>query len=248
MSWISTILLRAEAITSFPSKNICVSDSFALRLSGRRSARSTKRPVVILVTNLWGMGEYPGPITKSFPTAADETEMVGKADTTRPESQWTRTRSKRKGGKTIRRRGKCGKVETNEGPIKVHVIVAWLREACVSGASDHVEITVEFEFGGAGCNGMALWLCNAARMPGKLSVNAFDIAWANASLLVLMFCLSCKMDGPAEDSTSAPDDGTTSLSPSNMVVARLLFVVPGIKSTQKNMTKTRSVEAEGQGI
>ena len=84
MSWISTILLRAGATTSFPSKNVCVSDSFALRLSGRRSASSTKRPVVILVTNLCGMGEYPGPITKSFPTAADETEMAGKADTTPP--------------------------------------------------------------------------------------------------------------------------------------------------------------------
>ena len=30
------------------------------------------------------MGEYPGPITKSFPTAADETEMAGKAVTTPP--------------------------------------------------------------------------------------------------------------------------------------------------------------------
>ena len=30
------------------------------------------------------MGEYLGLITKSFPTAADETEMVGKADTTPP--------------------------------------------------------------------------------------------------------------------------------------------------------------------
>ena len=84
-------------------------------------------------------------------------------------------------------------------------------------------------------------------MPGKLSVNAFDIAWANASLLVLMFCPACKTDGPAEDTTAAPDDGTISLSLSNTVVARLLFVVRGIKSTQKTRQKL-SVEAEGQGI
>ena len=70
-------------------------------------------------------------------------------------------------------------------------------------------------------------------MPGKLSVNAYDIAWANVSLLVLMFCPACKTDDPAEDTTSAPDDGTTSLSPSNMVVARLLFVERAIKSTRK---------------
>ena len=85
-------------------------------------------------------------------------------------------------------------------------------------------------------------------MPGKLSVNAFDIAWANASLLVLMFCPACKTDGPAEDTTAAPDDGTISLLLSNMIVARLLFVVRGIKSTQKTRPKLRSVEAEGQGI
>jgi len=30
------------------------------------------------------MGEYAGPITKSFQTAADETEMAGKADMTPP--------------------------------------------------------------------------------------------------------------------------------------------------------------------
>ena len=74
--------------------------------------------------------------------------------------------------------------------------------------------------------------------------NAVDIAWANASLLVLMFCLAYKTDDPAEDTTSAPVDGTTSLSPSNMVVARLLFVsrllfvVHGKKSTEKNTTNS----------
>ena len=111
--------------------------------------------------------------------------------------------------------------------------MAWPREACISGAGDDMEITAGFEFDGAGCEGMVLWLHNAARMPGKLSVKAFDIAWANASLLVLMFCPAGKTDDPAEDTTPAPVDGTTSLTPSNMVVARLLFVVRGIKSTQK---------------
>ena len=85
-------------------------------------------------------------------------------------------------------------------------------------------------------------------MPGKLSVHAFDITWANASLLVLMFCAACKTDGPAGDTTAAPDDGTISLSLSNIVVARLLFVVRCIKSTQKTRQKLSSVEAEGQGI
>ena len=75
-------------------------------------------------------------------------------------------------------------------------------------------------------------------MPGKLSVNAVDIAWANASLLELMFCPAYKTDDPAEDTTSAPDDGTTSLSPLNMIVARLLFVVHGKKSTEKNTTNS----------
>ena len=50
-----------------------------------------------------------------------------------------------------------------------------------------MEITAGFEFGEADCDGTALWVRNAARMPGKLSVNALDIAWAKASLLVLMF-------------------------------------------------------------
>jgi len=84
-------------------------------------------------------------------------------------------------------------------------------------------------------------------MPGKLSVNAFDMAWANASLLVLMFCPACKTDDPNEDTTSAPEDGTTSLSPSKMVVARLLFVVRGINQPRKH-DNLRAVEAEGQGI
>ena len=85
-------------------------------------------------------------------------------------------------------------------------------------------------------------------MPGKLSVNALDIAWANASLLVLMFCPACKTDDPADDTASAPVDGTTSLSPSNMAVARLLFVARGIKINTEKHDKLRSVEAERQGI
>jgi len=125
MSWISTILLRAGATRSFPSKNVCVSDSFALRLSGRRFASSTKRPVVILVTNLCGMGKYPGPITKSFPTAADETEMAGKADTTPPPT----VGEPEPDGRGREEKPYAGvesveKVETNEGTIKVPVVVA----------------------------------------------------------------------------------------------------------------------------
>jgi len=80
---------------------------------------------VILVTNLCGMGKYPGPITKSFPTAADETEMAGKADTTPPPT----VGEPEPDGRGREEKPYAGvesveKVETNEGTIKVPVVVA----------------------------------------------------------------------------------------------------------------------------
>jgi len=75
-------------------------------------------------------------------------------------------------------------------------------------------------------------------MPGKLSFNAFDIAWANVSLLVLMFCPACKTDDPAEDTTSAPDDGTTSLSPSNMSVRQTVVRRTRHKINTENTTNS----------
>ena len=84
-------------------------------------------------------------------------------------------------------------------------------------------------------------------MPGKLSVNAFDIAWANASLLVLMFCLACKTDDPAEDTTSAPVDGTTSLSPSNMVVVQTVVPRTWHKINTETTTNSKNLTTKAQG-
>lgn len=65
ISVVSRTLVYEDA-SSFPSRNVCGSQSWALTFSGSRSARSTHCLALIFVTSFSGMGEYPGQTIKGL--------------------------------------------------------------------------------------------------------------------------------------------------------------------------------------